>query len=142
MLWLGRNQRLGNRAQRLAAAVRDRGCVRCDAPAHQTELHHVRDWYDGGPTDIDNLVSLCGPHHRELGEHNRELVKTGKNPPPHRTAAPASAAAGAQTDQTPRPRRAPLTGDTPQPGDVKDGIEKPPGSGAWVAWGWLGAGPT
>ncbi len=77
VLWLGRNQRLGNGAQRLAAAVRDKGCVRCDAPAHQTELHHLRDWYDGGPTDIDNLVSLCGPHHRELQEHNRELVKTG-----------------------------------------------------------------
>ena len=137
----GQRPRVVAGAQRLAAAVRDRGCVRCDAPAHQTELHHVRDWYDGGPTDIDNLVSLCGPHHRELGEHNRELVKTGKNPPPHRTAAPA-AVSGAQTDQTPRPRRAPLTGDTPQPGDVKDGIEKPPGSGAWVAWGWLGAGPT
>ena len=77
VLWLGRNQRLGNRAQRLAAAVRDKGCVRCDAPVHQTELHHLRDWYDGGPTDIDNLVSLCGPHHRELGEHNLELVKIG-----------------------------------------------------------------
>ena len=77
VLWLGRNQRLGNRAQRLAAAVRDKGCVRCDAPVHRTELHHLRDWYDGGPTDIDNLVSLCGPHHRELGEHNLELVKIG-----------------------------------------------------------------
>ena len=77
VLWLGRNQRLGNQAQRLAAAVRDKGCVRCDAPVHRTELHHLRDWYDGGPTDIDNLVSLCGPHHRELQEHNRELIKTG-----------------------------------------------------------------
>ena len=77
VLWLGRNQRLGNQAQRLAAAVRDKGCVRCDAPVHRTELHHLQDWYDGGPTDIDNLVSLCGPHHRELQEHNRELVKIG-----------------------------------------------------------------
>ena len=77
VLWLGRNQRLGNQAQRLAAAVRDKGCVRCDAPVHRTELHHLQDWYDGGPTDIDNLVSLCGPHHRELQEHNREMVKIG-----------------------------------------------------------------
>ena len=45
---------------------------------HRTELHHLRDWYDRSPTDIDNLVSLCGPHHRELSEHNRELVKIGK----------------------------------------------------------------
>ncbi len=106
VLWLGRNQRLGNRAQRLAAAVRDKGCVRCDAPVHQTELHHLQDWYDGGPTDIDNLVSLCGPHHRELQEHNRELVKTGNKwqtrprtgpppppPPPRRPAKPPARAA-------------------------------------------------
>ena len=102
VLWLGRNQRLGNGAQRLAAAVRDKGCVRCDAPPHRTELHHLRDWYDGGPTDIDNLASLCGPHHRELQEHNRELVKTGNRwqtrprtgPPPPRWASqpPARAA--------------------------------------------------
>ena len=98
VLWLGRNQRLGNGAQRLAAAVRDKGCVRCDAPVHRTELHHLRDWYDGGPTDIDNLVSLCGPHHRELQEHNRELVKIGNRwqtrpragpPPPPRPSRPA-----------------------------------------------------
>ena len=96
-LWLGRNQRLGNKAQRLAAAVRDKGCVRCDAPFHQTELHHLRDWHDGGPTDIDNLVSLCGTHHRELQEHNLELVKTGNRwqtrprpgpPPPRWTSRP------------------------------------------------------
>ena len=78
VLWLGRGQRLGNVAQRLAAAVRDGGCVRCDIPVHQTELHHLRDWYDGGPTDIDNLVSLCGPHHRQLQDRNLELVKVGK----------------------------------------------------------------
>ena len=77
VLWLGRNQRLANQAQRLAAAVRDKGCVRCDAPVHRTELHHLRDWYDGGSTDIDNLASLCGPHHRELQEHNLELAKSG-----------------------------------------------------------------
>ena len=102
VLWLGRNQRLGNGAQRLAAAVRDKGCVRCDAPVHRTELHHLREWYDGGPTDIDNLVYLCGPHHRELQEHNRELVKIGNKwqtrpragpPPPVRRPVPPPARA-------------------------------------------------
>ena len=76
-LWLGRNKRLGNDAQRLAAAVRDRGCVRCDLPTHSNQLHHIQDWYDGGPTDIDNLASLCGTHHRELQKHNLKLEKTG-----------------------------------------------------------------
>ena len=101
MLWLGRNQRLGNGAQRPAAAVRGKGCVRCDAPVHRTELHHLRDWCDGGPTDFDNLVSLCGPHHRELLEHNWELVKNWKrvaNPPPRQ---PASAAPSVAAGQTP-----------------------------------------
>ena len=78
-LWLGRNKRLGNDAQRLAAAVRDRGCVRCDLPTHSNQLHHIQDWYDGGHTDIDNLASLCGTHHRELQKHNLKLEKTGKN---------------------------------------------------------------
>ena len=78
-LWLGRNKRLGNDAQRLAAAVRDRGCVRCDLPTHSNQLHHIQDWYDGGPTDIDNLASLCGTHHRELQKHNLKLEKIGKN---------------------------------------------------------------
>lgn len=26
--------------------------------------HHVKHWATGGPTDLDNLVMLCGPHHR------------------------------------------------------------------------------
>ena len=40
-------------------------------------MHHLLDWADGGLTDIDNLASLCGPHHRELQEHNLELAETG-----------------------------------------------------------------
>ena len=40
---------------------------------HQTDMHHLLDWSDGGPTDIDNLVSVCGSHHRELQEHNLKI---------------------------------------------------------------------
>ena len=113
VLWLGRNQRLGNGAQRLAAAVRDRGCVRCDAPVQRTELHHLRDWYDGGPTDIDNLVSLCGPHHRQLPGTQPGVGKNRKqpaHPPAQRPARPSAA----PVQSSPRPRRArPLN--TPSP---------------------------
>ena len=63
-LWLGRGRRLASAAQHLAVAVRDRGCVVCGAPMHRCEIHHVREWENGGPTDIDNLAALCGPHHR------------------------------------------------------------------------------
>ena len=64
-LWLGRSRRLASVAQHLAVAVRDRGCVDCGAPMHRCEIHHVREWENGGLTDIDNLAALCGPHHRQ-----------------------------------------------------------------------------
>ena len=63
-LWLGRGRRLASAVQHLAVAVRDRGCVVCGAPMHRCEIHHIREWESGGPTDIDNLAALCGPHHR------------------------------------------------------------------------------
>ena len=30
--------------------------------------HHIRHWSEGGPTDLDNLVSLCRRHHRLVHE--------------------------------------------------------------------------
>ena len=30
------------------------------------QIHHVWHWADGGPTDLDNLILLCGAHHRFL----------------------------------------------------------------------------
>ncbi len=58
ILWLGRNQRLGNAAQRLVVAIRDGGCFQCGAPMHRCELHHMEEWRrDGGRTDIDNLIA-------------------------------------------------------------------------------------
>ncbi len=71
VLWLGRNQRLANAAQRLAIAVRDGGCFQCGTPMHRCELHHIREWHrDGGRTDIDNLVAVCRRHHRQLETEN------------------------------------------------------------------------
>ena len=64
-LWLGRSRRLANGPQHLAVAVRDRGCVDCGEPMHRCEIHHVREWSNGGHTDIDNLAALCHAHHRQ-----------------------------------------------------------------------------
>ena len=76
-LWLGRNQRLGNAAQRLAVAVRDGGCFECGAPMHRCELHHIQEWHrDGGPTDVDNLIAVCRQHHRWLETENLQVVRT------------------------------------------------------------------
>ena len=78
-LWLGRNQRLGNAAQRLAVAVRDGGCFECGAPMHRCELHHIREWHrDRGRTDIQNLVAVCRRHHRWL-ETNNLVVRRSSN---------------------------------------------------------------
>jgi hypothetical protein len=34
-----------------------------------TQIHHIQHWADGGPTDLDNLITLCGFHHRLIHEH-------------------------------------------------------------------------
>ena len=76
-LWLGRNQRLGNAAQRLAIAVRDGGCFECGASMHRCELHHIQEWHrDGGRTDIENLVAVCRRHHRWLETNNLVVRRT------------------------------------------------------------------
>ncbi len=72
-LWLGRGRRLANRHQRLMAAVRDRGCVNCAAPAGRCQTHHVREWVGGGSTDVDNLVLLCQRCHTMLHDGHIRL---------------------------------------------------------------------
>ena len=75
-LWLGRKQRLGNAAQRLAVAVRDGGCFECGAPMHRCELHHMAEWHrDRGPTNVDNLVAVCRRHHKRIETSNLKVVR-------------------------------------------------------------------
>lgn len=70
---VGRTQRLVTAKQLEALLVRDRGCQfpSCSATRH-LHAHHVVHWADGGPTDLDNLVLLCGAHHRFI--HAREWI--------------------------------------------------------------------
>ncbi len=77
-LWLGTATRTPNAAQRLAIAVRDKGCVRCGAPLHMADIHHIVEWEHGGPTDIDNLQALCGPCHRQ--HHHDQDQRNGRQP--------------------------------------------------------------
>ena len=77
-LWLGTATRTPNAAQRLAIAVRDKGCVRCGAPVHLADIHHIVEWEHGGPTDIDNLQALCGPCHRQ--HHHDQDQRNGRQP--------------------------------------------------------------
>lgn len=79
---VGRHQRLFTRAQRIAIAVRDGGCVGigCRAPISQCEMHHIDHWAaDRGRTDVDDGVPLCRNHH--LGLHNRgERITRERDP--------------------------------------------------------------
>ncbi len=38
-----------------------------------THGHHIVHWADGGPTNLDNLVTLCGFHHRLIHRQGWEL---------------------------------------------------------------------
>jgi hypothetical protein len=55
---------------RTALHLRDEGCrfPDCDRPPAWTDGHHIVHWADGGPTELDNLVSLCRRHHRVVHE--------------------------------------------------------------------------
>jgi hypothetical protein len=64
---LGRTRRYFTGAARRAVMLRDAGhCAfpGCERPASWCHVHHVRPWKDGGSTDPDNGVLLCGWHHR------------------------------------------------------------------------------
>ena len=66
VLDVGRAQRLVTAAIWVALVVRDQHCAfpGCRRPPVMCHAHHVVHWIDGGPTSLDNLVLLCGTHHR------------------------------------------------------------------------------
>jgi hypothetical protein len=68
VLALGRRERYFTPAQRRALAVRDGGCVwpQCTAPPSWCHAHHVKEWSEGGRTDLDNGALLCSAHHHML----------------------------------------------------------------------------
>lgn len=68
ILRIGVEDRVFNRHQRRAIALRDGTCIipGCDVPAAWTEIHHVKEHAKGGPTHTDNGVLLCWYHHRFL----------------------------------------------------------------------------
>lgn len=66
---LGRARRAPDARLRGLLWVRDRGCAvpGCGA-TRNVHAHHVRWWSQGGPTDLHNLVLLCGFHHHRVHE--------------------------------------------------------------------------
>lgn len=78
VLDLGRQRRLFTRHQRLALAIRDKGCIwpGCDRPPSWTEAHHVTAWSDGGPTDLANGCLVC-PYHHHLAHKGEWAIQIG-----------------------------------------------------------------
>jgi len=76
---LGRRRRRPTAAQKTALWQRDRGCAvpGCDR-ARFLHAHHVRPWALGGPTSVDNLLLLCGEHHRALHDGGFSVVALGR----------------------------------------------------------------
>ena len=68
VLDVGRAHRLVTPALWRALVCRDRHCAfpGCTRPPVMGHAHHIRHWADGGPTALDNLVLLCGHHHRTI----------------------------------------------------------------------------
>ena len=69
-LGIGRSSRIVPRRIRRAMARRDKNMCcfpGCDA-TRRLHAHHVIHWLDGGPTELDNLVSLCHFHHHSVHE--------------------------------------------------------------------------
>lgn len=81
-LYLGRAKRLASRGQRLASFASPGGQAcsfpGCGQPTARVEMHHaVRDWADGGRTDIDQLAPACPKHNRIVGKGAGQYT-TGK----------------------------------------------------------------
>lgn len=89
VLDVGRQYRTITPAQHAALIARDGGCAfpGCTRPAQWCIAHHIIHWADGGKTDLDNLVLLCGYHHTTV-HHRGWDVRTASDrlpeflPPP------------------------------------------------------------
>jgi len=64
VLSLGRTKRLATRAQRRALRVRDKAYASPGLLCHHALTPPRPPWSHGGPTDLDNLILLCGRHTR------------------------------------------------------------------------------
>ena len=112
-LWLGREYRDANEAQRIALAARDRACVGCGASNSFCQPHHIKYWENGGPTDLDNLCLLCSHcHHTKVHEHGAGV---GREPDGRFALQPSRA-----REPAPPARRTKTTG-----GATADGVRRP-----------------
>ena len=95
---IGRETRVVSPALRKAVTTRDRTCrfPGCDMPAWLTDVHHIRHWTRGGPTNRENCCLLCRRHHTLIhkgrwtvtGNPNTDLIFTSPEGESHRSRPP------------------------------------------------------
>ena len=75
---VGRGNRVIKGAKRRALIARDQHCQwpGCERPASWCDGHHLHHWIDGGSTNLENMILLCGRHHRMVHEGDWQIVKT------------------------------------------------------------------
>jgi hypothetical protein len=78
---LGRDERFFSAHQRLLYSVLYQTCaiVGCDRPLPWTDIDHLQEWRDLGPTDLANGRPLCRFHHVRKGPGRSR--RTGSDPP-------------------------------------------------------------
>lgn len=113
----GRMERSATLEQRMALFAEQLVCGTpgCSHAAYECHAHHIVDWISGGRTDIENLILVCPPHHREnddsrsaphRGFHDRDSrgrpgYRTHKGAPvEHNDSAKASRSGGAKVRAT------------------------------------------
>ena len=129
-LWLGRTARYATDAQLLALIIRDKACVKCNAPHDQCQAHHLTPWNAPakGETDINKLALLCTNCHTELHTNNHTLYQDRTTGLWHtRPATPAETPPPPPTQEhQPKRRTQPSTTPRPTPPTPPNSTNKPP----------------
>ncbi|WP_235933603.1 HNH endonuclease signature motif containing protein [Corynebacterium qintianiae] len=73
----GRSQRLATNGQINALMMMWHGTCAMPGCTHTRfiEMHHVTEWSEGGPTDLDNLLPLCSACHSLVSEGLVRIIK-------------------------------------------------------------------
>jgi hypothetical protein len=74
-LHIGRKRRTVSTALKRALLARDRHCQFPGCSHNRfVDAHHIQHWAHGGATSLENLMLLCGHHHRLMHEGGFQVV--------------------------------------------------------------------
>ena len=67
---IGRAKRLATADQRRALRAMHQSCAAAACPVRfgDCDIHHLKEWKEGGATNLENLIPLCSKHHHLIHE--------------------------------------------------------------------------